>query len=187
MKYFLIAAFCITFSLAQAQLSNISLTNAVDGKNVSLDAYSSGAGVIIIFTSNVCPFDEHYRGRINKLAKEFSDKVPVLLINSHVESAESLEAMATKVQQAGITVPYLADKDQTLMTSLKATKSPQSFLLKSANGKLSVVYSGAIDDNAQVENDVRTNYLRDAVNAMLNNQPIQTQEVRPFGCSIKKK
>jgi metal-sulfur cluster biosynthetic enzyme len=187
MKYFFLAAFCITFSLAQAQLPNVSLTNAVDGKNVSLEAYSSGAGVVIIFTSNVCPFDEHYRGRINKLAKEFGGKVPVLLINSHVEPTESIEAMTTKAQQAGISVPYLADKDQTLMMSLKATKSPQSFLLKNVNGKLSVVFSGAIDDNAQVENDVRTNYLRDAINAMLNSQPIQAQEVRPSGCSIKKK
>jgi metal-sulfur cluster biosynthetic enzyme len=187
MKYFFLAAFCITSSLAQAQLPNISLTNAVDGKNVSLDSYSSNAGVVIIFTSNACPFDEHYRGRINKLAKEFTGKVPVLLINSHVEPAESLEAMTTKALQAGLTIPYLADKDQTLMTSLKATKSPQSFLLKNSGGKLSIVYSGAIDDNAQVENDVHTSYLRDAVNALLNNQPVQAPEVRPSGCSIKKK
>jgi metal-sulfur cluster biosynthetic enzyme len=187
MKYFFLAAFCITSSLAQAQLPNISLTNAVDGKNVSLDSYSSSAGVVIIFTSNACPFDEHYRGRINKLAKEFTGKVPVLLINSHVEPAESLEAMTTKALQAGLTIPYLADKDQTLMTSLKATKSPQSFLLKNSGGKLSIVYSGAIDDNAQVENDVHTSYLRDAVNALLNNQPVQAPEVRPSGCSIKKK
>lgn len=187
MKYLFVIAFCVTCSLAQAQFSNISLTDAVTGKNVSLDSYSSGAGVVVIFTSNACPFDEHYRTRINKLAKEFDGKVSVVLVNSHVEPNESLEAMSKKAQQAGITTPYLADKDQTLMQSLKATKSPQSFLLKNTNGKLSVVYSGAIDDNAQVESDVRSSYLRDAITATLNNQPIQAAEVRPSGCSIKKK
>jgi hypothetical protein len=187
MKYIFAAALSFTLSMAFAQVSNVSLVNALDGKNVSLDAYSSGAGVVIIFTSNACPFDEHYRGRINKLAKEFDNKVPIVLVNSYPETNESLEAMTKKAQQSGISVPYLADKDQTLMQSLKATKSPQSFLLKSVNGKLSVVYSGAIDDNAQVEGDVRTSYLRDAINAMLNNQPIQSAEVRPSGCSIRKK
>jgi metal-sulfur cluster biosynthetic enzyme len=187
MKYSFAVALSFTLSMAFAQVANINLVNAVDGKNVSLDTYSSGAGVVIIFTSNACPFDEHYRGRINKLAKEFDNKIPVVLVNSHVEPNESLEAMTKKAQQAGISVPYLADKEQTLMQSLKATKSPQSFLLKNVNGKLSVVYSGAIDDNAQVEGDVRTNYLRDAINAILSNQAIQSAEVRPSGCSIKKK
>lgn len=187
MKYIFAVAFCFTFSLTQAQFANITLPNAVDGKSVSLDAYSSGAGVVIIFTSNACPFDEHYRGRINKLSKEFDGKVPVILVNSHIDANESLEAMTKKAQQAGISVPYLADKDQTLMQSLKATKSPQSFVLKNVNGKLNVIYSGAIDDNAQVEGDVRSAYLRDAISALLNNQTIPTAEVRPSGCSIKKK
>ncbi len=187
MKYLLAVAFFFAFSLTQAQLANITLPNAVDGKNVSLDSYSSGPGIVIIFTSNACPFDEHYRGRINKLSKEFDSKIPVLLVNSHVDANESLEAMAKKAQQTGISVPYLADKDQTLMQTLKATKSPQSFVLKNVNGKLIVFYSGAIDDNAQVEGDVRSAYLRDAVSALLNNQTIPATEVRPSGCSIKKK
>lgn len=187
MKHVIIIALSLTISIAHAQLPNITLTNAVDGKNVSLTSYAAGSGVVIIFTSNACPFDESYRGRINKLASEFDGKIPVVLVNSHTDPNESIEAMSRKAQQAGITVPYLADKDQVLMQHLKATKSPQSFLLKNVNGKLSVVYSGAIDDNAQVENDVRTSHLKDAINALLNNQPIQTAEVRPSGCSIKKK
>jgi metal-sulfur cluster biosynthetic enzyme len=187
MKNLFAVAFCVTFSFAQAQFSNISLTNAVNGQTTSFDSYASGVGVVVIFTSNVCPFDEHYRARINKLTKEFGGKIPVVLVNAHVEPNESLEAMSKKAQQAGITVPYLADKDQMLMQTLKATKSPQSFVLKNTNGKLKVVYSGAIDDNAQVESDVRAFYLRDAITATLNNQSIQTPEVRPSGCSIKKK
>jgi hypothetical protein len=187
MKYLFAAILAFSFSFAKAQLTSFNLPNAVDGKSVSLDAYASSPALVIIFTSNACPFDEHYRGRINKLSKEFGNKVSIVLVNSHVDANESLDAMTKKAQQAGIALPYLADKDQTLMQNLKATKSPQSFVLKNSNGQFNVVYNGAIDDNAQVESDVRVSYLRDAIAAVLNNQPIQAAEVRPAGCSIRKK
>lgn len=86
-----------------------------------------------------------------------------------------------------LSIPYLADKDQTLMSMLDARKSPEAFLLKNNNGSFSVVYKGAIDDNPQVEADVRHNYLRDAIDIMLTNQKIETPEVRPVGCNLKKK
>lgn len=171
----------------QAQVPNFTLTNVMDGKAVSLDSYSSNAGVIIIFTSNTCPYDEYYRGRIARLSKDFGDKVPLLLVNAGTDAPESAEAMTKKGRQLGLAVPYLADKDQTLMQSLKATKSPQAFLLQNANGKFTIFYSGAIDDNAQVEADVRANHLRDAITAMLANQAAAMTEVRPVGCNLKKK
>lgn len=170
-----------------AQVQNFTLTNVVNGKSISLDTYPSCSGVVIVFTTNACPYDEYYRTRISKISNEYQDKVPVLLINSSADAAESAENMVKKAQQLGITIPYLADKDQTLMQNMGATKSPQVFLLKNTGGKFSVVYSGAIDDNAQVEKDVRQSYLKDAIDIMLTNQKIETAEVRPVGCALRKK
>lgn len=169
------------------QVSNFSLTNVLNGKQVSLDTYPSCAGLLIIFTSNVCAYDEYYRARINKLGNDFQDKVPLLLVNPGLEPAESPDNMAKKAKEIGITHPYLSDKDQTVMVSLGASKSPQAFLLKNNGGKFSVVYRGAIDDNAQVEADVRHSYLKDAIDIMLTNQKVETPEVRPVGCTIRKK
>ena len=171
----------------QAQVQNFTLTNVVNGKSISLETYPSCAGVLIVFTSNTCPFDEYYRARIKKISNDYQDKVPVLLINSGNDVAESSENMVKKAQQFDFTIPYLADKDQIVMQSLGATKSPQVFLLKNNGGKFSVVYSGAIDDNAQVEKDVRQFYLKDAIDILLTNQTIETSEVRPVGCALRKK
>jgi len=169
------------------QVPTFSLTNVVNGKPVSLDTYPSCSGLVIVFTSNACAYDEYYRVRIKKLSKDYQDKVPVLLVNSSADPLESADNMTRKAQQLGLTVPYLADKEQTLMQNLGATKSPHVFLLKNDGGKFSVVYSGAIDDNAQVEADVRHAYLKDAIDIMLTNQKIETTEVRPVGCTIRKK
>jgi len=172
----------------QAQsVANFTLTNVLNGQKVSLDTYPSCQGILLVFTSNACPFDEYYRGRITKLSREYQDKVPVLLINSYADPNESSELMLKKAQQLGLVVPYLADKDQTLMTSLGVSKSPSAYLLKNNGGKFNIVYKGAIDDNAQVEADVHHHHLKDAIDIMLANQAIEMAEVRPSGCTIRKK
>ena len=182
----LVLLFGILTSHAQ-EIANFSLKNVVTDTDVSLDTYPSCSGIVLIFTSNACAYDEYYRARINSLSKEFQDKVPVLLINSGVDPIESIDNMKRKAQQLSLTAPYLADKDQTIMQRLGATKTPQAFLLKNNGGKFSLVYSGGIDDNAQVPGDVRHAYLKDAIDIMLTNQKIETSGMRPVGCSIRKK
>ncbi len=181
-------AIILTTSIGWSQkLKEFSLRNVINDQDVSLETFPSCQGLLIIFTSNSCPYDEHYRNRIKKLSADVGEKVPVLLVNSNTEPAESIQNMVKRAQQLGLTVPYLADKEQVLMQQLGATKNPQAFLLKNDNGSFSVVYSGAIDDNAQVEADVKHAYLKDAIDIMLANQKITTPEVRPTGCTIRRK
>ena len=188
MKKLLMFLLCVlTVNLFAQQVNNFSLLNVNNNQMVSLDTYPSCAGMAIIFTGNNCPYDEYYRNRIAKLSQTYQDRVPVLLINSLPDPGESVENMLKKAKQLNLTIPYLADKDQALMANLDARKTPEAFLLKNENGKFSVVYRGSIDDNAQVEADVRHYYLRDAIDIMLTNQKIATPEVRPVGCNLKKK
>ncbi|HYG01717.1 MAG TPA: redoxin domain-containing protein [Chryseosolibacter sp.] len=189
MKRWLIFSFLslVTVQAFTQELTKFELTNVLNNQTISLETYPSCEGLVIIFTSNDCPYDDYYRNRIEKLAETYNDRVPVLLVNSNTDPAESNENMVKEAKQSGITVPYLADKDQTLMTTLEARKSPEAFLLRNNGGKFTVVYHGAIDDNPQVEADVRKSYLRDAIDIMLSKQQVATPEVRPVGCSLKKK
>jgi len=188
MKKVLVLIVClISLKSSAQQVSNFSLVNVLNDQTISPATFPSCAGLVVIFTSNACPYDEYYRSRITKLSQSYQDRVPVLLVNANPDPAESKDNMVKKAKQLNLSIPYLTDKDQTLMTALDAKKSPEAFLLKNENGKFTVVYRGAIDDNAQVEADVRHSYLRDAVDIMLTNQKIETPEVRPVGCNLKKK
>ncbi|HEY8935442.1 MAG TPA: redoxin domain-containing protein, partial [Cyclobacteriaceae bacterium] len=100
-------------SLAQA-VKDFALPD-VSGKVIHLSDYSSSAGVVIIFTSNVCPFDEYYIERIKSLKPA---NVSILLVNSGLEDGESVSAMTSRAKQKGITLPYLADKDQLVLQDL---------------------------------------------------------------------
>jgi hypothetical protein len=183
-----LCACCAALSTLRAQtIQNFELVNVVNNQKISLATYPSCQGIVLVFTSNTCPYDDYYRKRIAAIAATYGDRVPLLLVNSHAEPEESREQMAAKARQLTLQTPYLADKDQTLMTALNVRKSPEAILLKNQDGKFSVVYRGAIDDNAQVEADVHHHYLRDAIDIMLTNQRIETSEVRPVGCNLKKK
>lgn len=186
-KIFTLLFVAVVANAFSQQIDDFSLLNVMNNQTVSASSYPSCSGIVVIFTTNSCPYDDYYRGRLTKLAQAYQDKVPVLLVNANADPADSKENMQKKAQQANFAMPYLADKDQVLMSKLDAHKSPEAFLLKNDNGKFSVVYRGAIDDNPQVEADVRHNYLRDAIDIMLANQKVETSEVRPVGCNLKKK
>ncbi len=174
---------CVNSVIAQ-EIQDFNLLDVLSGKTVSLKNYSSSPGIVIIFMVNNCPFDEYYSSRIQSLG---NGKLPVLLVNSHPDANETSDKMITCSNQRGLSIPYLADKDQVLMKSLGANKSTEAFLLKNTGGKFSIVYQGAIDDNPQVAADVKQSYLKDAITKTLNGESIDKAGVRPVGCNIRKK
>lgn len=188
MKTILITLLVVSAAVAVAQQPvEFSLTNVVNGQTVSTNDFAGAEGLLVIFTSNACAYDEYYRQRIHTLAARYGSRIPVLLINASPDSEEAVALMKEKAGQLNLAVPYLADKDQKLMTQLGARKTPEAFLLRKTNGKFTVFYRGAIDDNPQVEADVRTHYLRDAIELMLKGQKPQTPEARAVGCNLRRK
>lgn len=188
MKRILLTIFVLlSLGLQAQQLSDFSLKNVMDNKIVSLKDFSSSPGIVIIFTSVACPFDGYYANRIKQLQNTHAGKLPILLVNSYTEAPEGEEWMKKTAEANGITLTYLSDKDQVLMTQLAAQRSPEAFVLKNNNGQYSVVYHGAIDDNAQAESGVKQSYLVDAVEAVLAGKTIAASTTRTVGCYIRKK
>ena len=190
---FLFILFLAEQSTAQngkTSIENFSLTNTVNNGQVALSDYSNKKGIVVIFTSNFCPYSKLYEERIESMANEFSSKgIQFLLINPNNPQAsedDSVEEMAKKARERGYKFPYLADKNQKIAASFGATKTPEAFLLKPAGGSFKVVYKGAIDDNPQVPTDVKSFYLKDAVNNLLSGKSNLTNYERPTGCMIKK-
>jgi len=172
-------------AFGQQPVNPFALTNVADGGSVSLDTYSTP--VVVIFTSNECAFDNYYTSRIKSLIEGYAGKVQFLLINAHLEPAESAEKMTMKYKAWGLDVPYLADKDQLAMDILGARKSPEAFLLQKAAGNYLIVYKGLIDDNPQIASDVKQNYLKESIDKLLAGQKITVPEMRAIGCSIRRK
>ncbi len=182
MKWICLVLIFISLTCTGQVVKNFSLTNVMDDKPVSLDDFSASQGIVIIFTSANCPYDSYYHERIQELAQTYSTKIPVLLINSNPdESIDQVKKHAVKFK-----IPYLTDRDQKALVTLNPRKSPECFLLQGVGGKFTIVYRGAIDDNPQTALAVNRFYLKDAIDKLLAKQKIETPDVRPVGCSIRK-
>ncbi|MEM7108591.1 MAG: redoxin family protein [Bacteroidota bacterium] len=177
--------FTLSTCIAYSQVKDFRLANVQDGNEVSLSQFSGSKAVAVIFTSNVCPYAVYYEGRITQLVADYKAKgIQFILVNSHREAKESKEEMTNKLSTWGLDIPYLSDKDQKVKSAFGARKSPEVFLLKNNNGKFSVFYKGAIDNNPQVASDVKEQYLKENIESLLNNAS-PSSGGRPIGCVIK--
>lgn len=168
-------------------LKDIKLKN-VDNKFVSLSSYKNAKGFMIVFTCNKCPMAKFYSERLNKLNIQFAAKnVYLLAVNSMDTVAyaeESFSLMQKKAKKDKLNFPYLQDKGQLLAKQLKATHTPQAFVLwKNKAGNYVIKYQGAIDDNAGDANNAQP-YLSEAVNQLLAHQTVTTPVTESFGCRI---
>jgi hypothetical protein len=184
-NYITVFLFSVLSVSVWGQIANFTATDVTTGNSISLYDFKSSPGVVVIFTSSgtACPYDQYYQSRLQKIAKDFTGRIPVWFVDSHITDADDALNKAAAVLGATL----LVDRDQKIMQLLKATKSPEAVVLKSNRDNFSIYYRGAIDDNAQVPSDVHENYLVDAINALLNGGTPKSVEVRPTGCIIRKK
>lgn len=195
MKYLasFVVAFLVTASVfAQGggyQLgSKVADFSLKDGQNkaISLSDFADSKTVVVVFTDNQCPYAKLYENRLVTLSSTYAARgVQFIFINPGVglgEGSDKPEDLAAKNYR----FPYLADEGQRISQRFGATKTPEVFVLHNVGGEFVLKYRGAIDDNPQVENGVRNNYLKTVIDDVLANKNVSTADKRATGCMIKR-
>lgn len=163
-----------------------------DGKMIGFSDFPDAKGFVVVFTCNNCPYAKAYQDRLIEIDKQYKTKgYPVIAVNPNdpaVEPADSYEAMVTRAREKGYTFPYLYDEKQEVNKHYGATKTPHVFLLQKTNtGELIVKFIGAIDDNYQDANAVKTPYLKNALESLLGGNNPEPSFTKAIGCSVKVK
>lgn len=162
----------------------------IDDKNVSLRDYRDQNGVILIFTTNHCPYSVAYEDRIVALQDKFAEKgFPVVAINPNNPASypeDSFENMKKRAKDKGFNFPYLFDDGQKIYPQYGATKTPHVYVLEKEPDAFYVRYIGAIDDNYKKPEEVEQKFVENAVMALLNGREIQVKTTKAIGCSIKR-
>jgi peroxiredoxin len=157
---------------------------ATDGAAHSLE--EGAPATVVYWTCNHCPYALAWHDRMSQVANDYADRgVRVLAINSNDADrypADSPEAMRDRVESdGGWSHPYLHDETQEVARAYGAEKTPHVFVL---DPDLTVRYSGApdadYDDPAQ-----NAQWLRDALDAVLEGLEPEQAETPAVGCSIK--
>jgi hypothetical protein len=165
----------------------------VSGKEFSLKELAGSKGLLVIFTSNTCPFvvgsegSEGWEGRYPELAAYASRSgVGVAFVNSNEakrDHGESFADMQQRYKEKKYGGHYLLDAGHKAADAFGARTTPHVFLFDS---KLKLAYKGAIDDNVGSAAAVKEQWLNKAIDALASGAPIEPATTRNVGCSIKR-
>jgi thiol-disulfide isomerase/thioredoxin len=154
------------------------------GKEHSLKDYR-GKVVFIHFWSIVCPYEKLAEPKCKDLQKEFADKgVVEIAINANqrelkADSDPPYADLREHVEKAGVNFIVTVDPGNKVTDMFDGKSTPHCFVID-RQGVLR--YSGALDDDPKGEKGASaTNYVRDAIQAVLAGQPVAVATTKPYG------
>lgn len=160
---------------------------SVNGFSYSLKTLTEKNGIIVLFTSNTCPFVVKWEDRY-KITEELAKKnnLGLVYINSNYKKRDgddSYDEMKKHAKEMNYRFPYLLDEKSKLANAFGAKTTPHIFMF---NSNYQLVYKGAIDDNYEDIDKVKEFYLEDAITQLVKGKKIKVSETNPVGCSIKR-
>ncbi|TNF39644.1 MAG: redoxin domain-containing protein [Bacteroidetes bacterium] len=160
----------------------------VSGAKISLADVKQENGLLVLFSSNTCPFVLQWEDRYPEI-KAWADKnkVGMVVLNSNHtkrDSDDSFEAMKKHAKEKGYNFYYALDDQSVVANAFGGQTTPHAFLF---NSKMELVYKGAIDDSYKNAKEVKQPYLKDAITSLSGGKKIAVAETKPVGCSIKRK
>jgi peroxiredoxin len=167
----------------------------VDGKVHKLSDYSGSPVLMVAFMCNHCPISQMYEQRIQKIYDEYRSKgVAVVVIQGNDPNAirvdeldssdvsDTLAEMKIRVRYKHLTYPYLyGGATQQVTRAYGPQATPHVFIF---DRQRHLRYEGRIDNSYRIE-QVRTQDARNALDALLANQPVNVTHTGVFGCSTK--
>lgn len=141
--------------------------------------------VVLVFISVDCPIANAYQPLLKKLARQHADQgVRWFMIHPH--SGTTPERATTHARQFEIEVPIVVDPQQTITRRVGARVTPE--VLVFAAGEKEAAYQGRIDNLhagfGKKRAAATTHELADALQAIVDGQPIQVKRTEPIGCFI---
>ncbi|MBX9586139.1 MAG: thioredoxin family protein [Gammaproteobacteria bacterium] len=166
---------------------SFSLKDTISGKTISLDSLKSDKGTVVMFICNHCPYVQHIISHVVEVAKNYQKKgIAFIAINSNDAQnypADAPNKMKENAIDLGFTFPYLYDENQDVAKSYDAACTPEFFVF---DKKLACVYRGRFDDaTPSNKSPVTGKDLTAALDHLLSNTPINSDQKSSIGCNIK--
>ncbi len=165
------------------RLSNFTLNDVRSDRSITLYGYQGRKAIVLVFMGTDCPVGNLYVPRLNELDREFRKKGVVFLgINSNAH--ETPKDVAKYVAEHGIEFPALKDPGNKVADAALVERTCETIVL---DGFARIRYRGAIDDQyvqGKGKDAADHNYLRDALNNLLENKPVAVAATKVAGCLI---
>lgn len=166
---------------------DFNLLNPVINQFQSLNELKSKSITVIMFICNHCPFVKHLNKALVELSNDYMKRgVSFIAIspNDAVKYPEdSPEKMREYASNLGYKFPYLYDETQETALAYNAACTPDFYVF---DKDLILVYRGQFDDSRPGNGKPVTGKdLRKALDAIMENKPVDDRQIPSIGCSIK--
>ena len=178
------------FELEVVQGTNLQCNHQFAGLKVIRSLDLSDKPLLLMVLCAHCPFVKHIEQGLTKLEKDFAETVQIIAISSNsliTHPQDAPQYLAAQATKNGWSFPYLIDSDQSLAKKLQAACTPDFLVfgsMKSDSKKL--LYRGQLDES-RPGNDIPVTGkdLRSALQAILSNKQVGSDQKPSIGCNIK--
>ncbi len=163
------------------------LEDVTTGNQVKLRNATDYTATVIMFLCNHCPYVRHVNDELVRLANDYRSRgIRFLAISSNdVDNYpdDSPENMIITAATLNYPFPYLYDETQEVAKSYQAACTPDFFVF---NKNMSLIYRGQLDDSRPGNSiPVTGSSIRQALDCLLNNNPLEFEQKPSLGCNIK--
>ena len=159
---------------------------SVDDKQYSLGDFASSKALLVAFICNHCPYVRAIEDRLLALSGAFDGKtlqiVGICSNDAKTYPDDAKEALRKRAQEKNYGFPYLVDVDQTVAKAFDAVCTPDLFLY---DQQRRLFYHGQLDDNWQDHKSVKREFLKEAIQAIVDGKKPPSEQKPSMGCSIK--
>lgn len=167
------------FALGRA-FPDVEITDVKGGRHSLYD--ERGKVVVLLVQGDQCPCSAAYVDRVNALARDYAPRgVEVWAFNPNADETE--EQTRAFVNAHKVEYPVAFDKGNKLADLLHAACTTECWV---ADRKGVLRYHGRIDDSTFEPAKVKTNDLREALDAVLAGKRVPNPETRAFACRIQR-
>ncbi len=152
-------------------------------KFVTLSEFKDKKVVVLYFVSDKCSVTWKYEGRTGKLFEDFRKK-DVVFLGIRSASNDTNEQIRKYCESKNFEIPVLADEKNVIADYYNVRFTPVYVVI---DKKGILRYKGGMDDlqTAKTWNNdeagVKTNYVRDALTAVLDGKDVTTKEFAGYG------
>ncbi len=166
---------------------DFNLTNVMDNKATSLSDVKKENGLVVMFICAHCPYVKNIEEELAIVARHYQHLgVGFVAISSNdVENypEDSPEQLKLQAQKHGFDFPYLYDETQKVAKAYDAACTPDFYLFDS---DLKCVYRGRFDASTPGNNEPVTGEdLSNAIDALIEGEPVVEDQLASMGCNIK--
>ena len=162
------------------------LLNTVDDNLYSSEDLLGKNGTVIMFICNHCPFVIHVINEIVSISENYKENISFVAISSNDVinyPNDSPDLMKKLAINKNFSFPYLYDETQEVAKSFDAACTPDFFIYNNEN---KLIYRGQMDDSRPGNGiPVTGNDLKAALDNLIKNKEISSEQKPSIGCNIK--